>query len=104
MLTQKQKDLLKRQLVGCLEGEKEVRKVVIFGSFLNSSDPHDLDVAVFQDSSEKYLPLAMKYRKKTRAIAHVIPLDIIPLRADAGSEVFMDEITQGEIIYERPDK
>ncbi|MCX5638784.1 MAG: nucleotidyltransferase domain-containing protein [Planctomycetota bacterium] len=101
MFTQEQKDLLKRQLISCLEWEKEVRKVVIFGSFLSSSDPHDLDVAVFQDSSEKYLPLAMKYRKKTRAIAHIIPLDIIPLRADARSEFFMDEITQGEIIYER---
>lgn len=101
MLTQKQKDSLKRQLISCLEGEKEVRKVVIFGSFLKSSDPHDLDVAVFQDSDEKYLPLAMKYRKKTRAIAHIIPLDIIPLRIDARSEFFMDEIERGEVIYER---
>lgn len=101
MFTERQKDSLKRQLISCLEGEKEVRKVVIFGSFLNSSDPNDLDVAVFQDSSEKYLPLAMKYRKKTRAIAHIIPLDIIPLRVDARGEVFMDEITRGEIIYER---
>jgi len=101
MLTQEQKDSLKRQLISCLEGEKEVRKVVIFGSFLNSSEPRDLDVAVFQDSSEKYLPLAMKYRKKARAIAHIIPLDIFPLRADARGEFFMDEITQGEVIYER---
>ncbi len=101
MLTQPQKDLLKHQLVSCLGGEKEVRRIVIFGSFLKSSDPHDLDVAVFQDSSEKYLPLAMKYRKKTRAIARIIPLEIIPLQAEARSGTFMDEITQGEVIYER---
>ena len=101
MLTQPQKDSLKRKLVSCLEDEKEVRKIVIFGSFVTSSDPHDLDVAVFQDSSERYLPLAMKYRKKTRAIARIIPLEIIPLKAEAGSETFMDEIAQGEIIYER---
>jgi len=101
MLTQQQKDSLMQQLVGCLEGEKEVRKIVIFGSFLKSSEPHDLDVAVFQDSSEKYLPLAMKYRKKTRTIAHIIPVDIIPLKANAGNGTFMDEIAQGEIIYER---
>jgi len=68
---------------------------------LKSSDPHDLDVAVFQASSEKYLPLAMKYRKKTRSIARIIPLDIIPLKANASSETFMDEIAQGEVIYER---
>jgi predicted nucleotidyltransferase len=101
MLTQPQKDSLKRQLVSCLEGEKEVRKIVIFGSFVKSSDPHDLDVAVFQDSNEKYLPLAMKYRKKTRAIARIIPLDIIPLKADDNGETFMHEIALGEIIYER---
>ena len=101
MFTEAQKDSLKRQLVSCLEGEKEIRRIVIFGSFLESSDPHDIDIAVFQDSNEKYLPLAMKYRKKTRAIAHIIPLDIIPLKAKAESETFMNGIAQGEIVYER---
>ncbi len=101
MLTQSQKDSLKKQLVSCLAGEKEVRKIVIFGSFLESSDPHDLDVAVFQESDEKYLTLAMKYRGKIRAIARIIPIDIIPLKADASGGIFMDEIAQGEIIYER---
>ena len=101
MFTQPRKESLKRQLVNCLEGEKEVRKIVIFGSFLRSSEPNDIDVAVFQDSSEKYLPLAMKYRKKTREIARIIPLDIIPLKADTGNGTFMDEIAEGEVIYER---
>ena len=101
MFTEAQKDSLKRQLVSCLEGEKEICRIVIFGSFLESSDPHDIDIAVFQDSGEKYLPLAMKYRKKARAIAHIIPLDIIPLKAEAESETFMNEIAQGEIVYER---
>ena len=101
MFTEAQKDSLKRQLVSCLEGEKEICRIVIFGSFLKSSEPHDIDVAVFQDSNEKYLPLAMKYRKKARAIAHIIPLDIIPLKAEAESETFMNEIAQGEIVYER---
>ncbi len=101
MFTQQKKDSLKKQLVSCLEDEKEVRKIVIFGSFLKSSEPHDLDVAVFQDSIEKYLPLAMKYRKKTRAIARIIPIDIVPLRIDVSNGTFMDEIEQGEVIYER---
>jgi len=101
MFTQPQKESLKRQLVNCLEGEKEVCRIVIFGSFLRSSEPNDIDVAVFQDSSEKYLPLAMKYRKKTREIARVIPLDIIPLKADTSNGTFMDEIAEGEVIYER---
>ena len=101
MFTEKQKQLLKQQLVSLLENEREVCRIVIFGSFLSSCDPHDIDVAVFQDSDEKYLPLAMKYRKKTREIARRIPLDILPLKAGVQGEVFIDEIEQGEVIYER---
>ena len=101
MFTEQQKRALKQQLVSLLETEREVCRIVIFGSFLSSNDPQDIDVAVFQDSDEKYLPLAMRYRKKTRAIARMIPLDILPLKAGVQGEVFMDEIEQGEVIYER---
>ena len=101
MLTEQQKQSLKQQLVGLLETEKEVCRIVIFGSFLSSNDPHDIDVAIFQDSDEKYLPLAMKYRRKTRDIARSIPLDILPLKAGVQGEIFIDEIERGEIIYER---
>ncbi len=101
MFTEQQKQSLKRQLVSLLETEKEVCRIVIFGSFLSSNDPQDIDVAIFQDSDEKYLPLAMKYRRKTRDIARSIPLDILPLKAGVQGEVFMDEIEQGEVIYER---
>ncbi|MGA2093652.1 MAG: nucleotidyltransferase domain-containing protein, partial [Sedimentisphaerales bacterium] len=62
MISENEKQNLKRELVGCLRTEKEIRRIVIFGSFLNSSDPHDIDVAVFQDSDDQYLTLALKYR------------------------------------------
>lgn len=101
MFTEQQKQLLKQQLVSSLKTEREVCRIVIFGSFLSSNDPRDMDVAVFQDSDEKYLPLAMKYRKKTRDIARKIPLDILPLKAGAQGEIFMDEIEHGEVVYER---
>ena len=101
MLTVEQKQALTRQLADSLCGEREVRRIVVFGSFLLSDDPHDMDVAVFQDSDEKYLPLVMKYRKKTRDIARMIPMDIIPLKAGVQPEMFVDEIEHGEIIYER---
>ena len=101
MFTEQQKQSLKRKLVSLLENEREVCRIVIFGSFLNSDEPPDIDVAIFQDSDEKYLPLAMKYRKKTRAIARMIPLDILPLKAGVQDGAFMDEIERGEVIYER---
>ncbi len=101
MLSVQQKQALTEQLIASLAGEREVCRIVIFGSFLNSDDPQDLDVAVFQDSGEKYLPLALKYRKKTREIAHRIPLDIVPLRVGAKDGLFLDEIERGKVIYER---
>lgn len=99
--TQQQKELLKQELLECLRQEKEIKRIVIFGSFLVSSDPKDLDIAIFQDSTEGYLPLALKYRKKTRPVAHKIPLDIIPLKWGTTSTFFLDEISHGEVIYER---
>ena len=104
MFTEEQKQLLKRRLVNSLKTEREVCRIVIFGSFVNSDDPHDLDVAVFQDSDEKYLPLVMKYRRRTRDIARMIPLDIFPLKAGVHGETFLDEIDRGEVIYERSER
>ena len=100
-LTSQDKENLKKELAATLSEEPEVTKVVVFGSFLNASDPHDLDVAVFQDSDQAYLPLAMKYRKKTRMIRRRIPLDIFPLKSGAAANLMLDEIARGEVIYER---
>ena len=104
MFTEQEKELLKQRLIGSLKTEREVCRIVVFGSFVNSDDPQDMDVAVFQDSDEKYLPLAMKYRRKTRDIARIIPMDILPLKAGVQGEIFMDEIERGEVIYERSDE
>jgi predicted nucleotidyltransferase len=101
MLSPEEKRLLARKLVEALSSEGEVCRIVVFGSFLYSDDPHDVDVAVFQDSDEKYLPLAMKYRRKTRELARMIPLDIIPLKVGVKDGLFRDEIEQGEVVYER---
>ena len=104
VFTEQEKESLKQRLVGSLKTEREVCRIVVFGSFVNSDNPHDMDVAVFQDSDEKYLPLAMKYRRKTRDIARIIPMDILPLKAGVQGEIFMDEIDRGEVIYERSDE
>jgi len=101
MLSTEEKQLLARKLVEALSGEEEVCRIVVFGSFWHSDDPHDVDVAIFQDSDEKYLPLALKYRRKTREIARMIPLDIIPLRVGVADGSFLAEIEQGKVIYER---
>jgi len=95
------KSEIKRQLAECLRTEREVRRIVVFGSFVTDAEPHDLDVAVFQDSDEAYLPLALKYRRVTRSIAQHIPLDIFPLRSAPAAGAFLDEIAKGEVIYER---
>jgi len=99
--TSQHKEQIKRELAARLSREKEVRKVVVFGSFLTSATPNDLDIAVFQDSDETYLPLALKYRQLLRPIADQIPIDVIPVRASGASGPFLAEIEKGEVVYER---
>jgi hypothetical protein len=96
-----QKEMLKRDLVSCLADDTEIQRIVVFGSFVTSQTPADMDVAVFQNSDAPYVPLAMKYRRQTRSVARRIPLDIIPIRADASIGTFLKEIESGETVYER---
>ncbi len=100
-LAEKQKDDLEKELVACLSSDDKIKKIVAFGSFVPPSEPNDLDVAVFQESSEPYLPLALKYRRKTRRISKKIPLEIFPVRTNVKGHTFMAEIEQGEVLYER---
>ncbi len=99
--TSQQKEQIKRDLAAYLSREKDICKVVVFGSFLTSATPNDLDVTIFQDSDETYLPLATKYRRLLHPIADQIPLDVIPVRAKGASGPFLAEIQRGDIVYQR---
>jgi predicted nucleotidyltransferase len=100
-LQRETKEKLKEEIVAGLAEFPEVRRMVVFGSFMTSDDPHDLDIAVFQDSEESYYPLTMKYRRTLRSVARRIPLDVIPIRRTADESPFMKEIQKGEILCER---
>jgi hypothetical protein len=101
-MTDQDKQWIRREVARRLASEPEVCKVVIFGSFPAHDNPHDLDIAVFQDSQERYLPLALKYRRLLRPVADRIALDVLPLRADAPQGRFeQEEIMRGEVVYER---
>jgi uncharacterized protein len=99
-MTESKKNTIKKLLKDALKKENEITRIVIFGSFLNSTSPNDIDVAIFQDSDKQDLNLSLKYRKLTRKITKLIPVDIVPLKYDAQGS-FLDEINSGEIIYER---
>jgi predicted nucleotidyltransferase len=92
---------IKRELVASLCHEPEIVKIVVFGSFLVTDEPHDLDVAIFQSSNQSYLPLAMRYRSRTREVARKIALDILPIKANAQNSMMLENISNGEVIYER---
>ncbi len=98
---EKTKNTIKYQIIESLKPEKEVNKIIVFGSFLASKNPKDIDVAIYQDSEEPYLSLSMKYRRLTRKIGRIIPIDIIPLKSNSSKYSFLSEIEAGEIIYER---
>jgi hypothetical protein len=75
--------------------------VIIFGSFPNFENPNDIDIAIFEKSSENYLSLALKYRKQLRGLSKIIPIDIIPLKDENINDRFLAEIEKGEVIYEK---
>ncbi len=100
-LDSEQKEKLKRGVVECLKDDPEVQRIVVFGSFLTSDDPHDMDIAVFQTSPESYLPLALKYRRQVRVVAKQIAVDVIPIRPNPEPSTFLAEVEHGEVVYER---
>ena len=78
----------------------EVNKVILFGSFVKSANPNDIDIAIVQNSNDNFLTLSLKYRKVLRELSKTIPLDIVPIKANTEG-VFLEEINKGQIVYER---
>ena len=37
---------IKNRIVEMLEGQSEIEKIIVFGSFLKSEKPNDIDIAV----------------------------------------------------------
>ena len=100
-LSKFEKDELKNRIADALRSQKEINKIVVFGSFLQSDTPNDIDLAVFQNSNENYLSLSLKYRKMIREISRQIPIDVIPIKNDKTNDFILSEIENGEVIYER---
>ncbi len=78
----------------------EIDKVIIFGSFFESNNPNDIDVAIVQETDSNFLALSLKYRKALRDLSKKIALDIVPLKKDFDG-FFAQEIKKGRVIYEK---
>lgn len=96
------KQQIRRQLQSAFVDDSTVEKIIVFGSFITSETPHYLDLAVFCDSSDDYLTLALALRKKLRGISSIIPIDLVPIAVPYDpSAAFMQEINKGEVVYEK---
>jgi predicted nucleotidyltransferase len=87
-MTHLDKEAIKKDVVRCLAGAEEIKRIVVFGSFLTSDDPNDIDVAIFQGSKSTYLDLAMKYRKMLHPVLRKIAVDVIPIRPEPNPSLF----------------
>jgi predicted nucleotidyltransferase len=92
---------LKNKIVESLKGQKEIERIIIFGSFNRSESPNDIDIAVVQNSNENYMTLSLKYRRLIRSITKEIAVDIFPVMANNRNNFFKSEIETGEVIYAR---
>jgi predicted nucleotidyltransferase len=100
-MTPAAKNKIKNKVLEQLCSDKAIKKIVVFGSFVTSDDPVDMDLAIFSESERDYLTQAMEYRKKLRDIAGQIPIDVIPVKIPHEEVSFMKEINNGEVIYEK---
>ena len=100
-LTNADKENIKRRIVEKLRSQNEIDKIIIFGSFLKNTSPSDIDLAIFQRSSDNYINLSLKYRKAVRDISKSIPIDVIPIMSDKSNDFVSNEIEHGEVIFER---
>ena len=87
-------------IINSLSQFSEIGKVILFGSFVNSNHPNDIDIAIVQDSNDSFLTLSLKYRKVLRELSKTIPLDIVPIK-DNVKGAFLEELSKGKVIYER---
>ena len=101
ILSNPEKENIKKRIVEKLQYHTEIDRIVIFGSFLKDKNPNDIDLAIFQNSKDDYLYLALKYRKAVREISKLIPIDVIPVLTDKSNDFVMNEIKNGEVIFER---
>ncbi|MBD3306286.1 nucleotidyltransferase domain-containing protein [candidate division KSB3 bacterium] len=95
------KGQIKQAVVEAIKDDHDIQKIIVFGSFLASDTPQDIDVAVVGNFSAGYLDVATRLRKKVRHIAKILPVDIIPLQANSPQTRFVQEIENGEVIYEK---
>ena len=100
-LNNEKKDYIKKKISEIMQTNEEIHKIIIFGSFNESIDPNDIDIAVFENTDADYLTLALKYRKQLREISKEISIDVIPVKIDATENSFIAEMNNGEVIYER---
>ena len=52
-MTRLDKETIKKDVVRCLVGAEEIKRIVVFGSFLTSEDPNDIDVAIYHGISKE---------------------------------------------------
>lgn len=93
------KNEIKNKIVHSLKEQKEVKRIIVFGSFNKSDSPNDIDIAVVQIRSENYMTLALRYRKLIRNISREIAVDIFPIVEKNDNSFFRNEVSNGEVIY-----
>ena len=92
---------LKSKIVESFKDQKEIERIIVFGSFNQSDSPNDIDIAVVQNSNDNYMTLSLKYRRLIRSITKEIAVDIFPVMAKNRNNFFRNEIASEEVIYAR---
>ena len=56
-MDQLEKERIKNEIVHCLKGEPEIRKIIIFGSFYTTESPNDMGAALLERPAPRSISL-----------------------------------------------
>jgi len=102
-LSEDKKTIIKDLIVKNLSDISDISKIIIFGSFIISKQPNDIDIAILDSSGKDYFTLSAIYRKKLRPISEILPIDVIPIvKLEPDNKATIEnDILMGEVIYEK---
>lgn len=99
LITKEEKTEIKHLLTEKISGP-EVKQLILFGSFVESNNLNEINIAIISEENLDYISKVKKYRQKIKDLSKKIPVQIFPLLKSENSYLH-DKIKHGITLYSR---
>lgn len=99
LITNEEKNKITDMIAEKISGP-EVKKLILFGSFVESANPNEINLAIISEENLDYISKVAKYRKKIKDLSKKIPVQIFPLLSS--EKIYLhDKIKHGVTLYSK---